>query len=170
MKNCMWVVCLLVTPQLAMACPTGADLEDGIVITVGKKAAPQTHIVRRVVDDLVWNSQSSAIFPDAWNIYSHGGLFTLFTHRDSGTGQKTNRYDPVLPGMDEVVPGAAFTMQTTWGDPQGQKQWSGLLSYEVSENPAIKIGGCIYDSIRVLINGDVTYPDGTTKSYGRRVV
>ena len=44
MKNCMWVVCLLVTPQLAMACPTGADLEDGIVITVGKKAAPQTQL------------------------------------------------------------------------------------------------------------------------------
>ncbi|MEO9685193.1 MAG: hypothetical protein ABJF86_08750 [Tateyamaria sp.] len=170
MKRFVLLVALSVAPGVAIACPTAADLEDGIVITTGAKAAPQTHIVRRVSGDLVWHSQSSAIFPDAWSSYSHGGLFSLFTHRASGTGQKVTRYDVALPPMDGVDPGTAFTALTTWGDPDGEKQWSGNLTYEVSENPAISIGDCKYDAIRLSIRGDITYPDKATKLYRRNEI
>lgn len=170
MNKAAMAACLSMCPYVVVACPTAADLEDGIVIVSGKPGAPITHVIRRVAGDLVWNSQYSAMFPDAWSSYSHAGLFELFTHRESGSGQKVARYDPPLPPMDSFVPGTVFKARTSWGDADGTQEWNGMLTYEVTESGSIQIGACSYESVRIKVHGLLTYPDGQTKMYDRTKV
>lgn len=167
MRITLAVIAAMLPVTATQACPTAADLADGIVVTSGKPATPITAILRRVSGDLVWHSQVSKMFPDSWSSYSHGGLFLHFTHRESGAGQQVVSYEPPLPPMEAIVPGLEFSTLTTWGDPQGEKVWKGTLTYQVQANDPTQIGDCTYDTIAVQITGKVTYPDGAVKNYSR---
>ncbi|MCF6445964.1 hypothetical protein [Nereida sp. MMG025] len=150
--------------SLAAACPTQADLADGIVIKTGKPDSANIFIVRDLGNGLIWKGQHSWLFPDQWQSFHHQGAFLLYTQRDSGTGKKVNTYSTDLP---EIVDGATFTALTAWGDPAGAQTWSGELTYSLAARDPVTIGTCVYDALSIKIEGELTYPDGAIRRYGR---
>ncbi len=172
---CLYLVAIPATATAfnPFACPTGEDLDRGIVYLhpakdLRKRGAYLYHPrhYRRLDGPLFGFATTHEALADTVSV-SYAGLFT-FRYWINGELRRPEEPLVDLSALLEFVPGTSHPFATVRRNPRTpDREWTTVGTYDVEAADDVEIDGCIYEAVELRRDLTVTDADGkevSTKS------
>lgn len=145
--------------QLA-ACPTSADLEQGIVFVNRLAAYNMIYASKDLGGGVMWRSWKIEGKETRWQSYFAHGLLELRSVRSDGSSLKNVYYSAGLKEEFEVKPQASLSVSSTYSNADRGLSWTSESALRVGELQDVDVAGCTYQGYEVSLNGNWVRSDG----------